>query len=191
MPSSSNVSETKPDLAGLRFIEVTPETRGSFESLFEQPGAPKYCWCMVWRHSSREHVQSDEKKRMMVALIEAGTPVGIVAELGEKVVGWCSVAPRETYRKLSKQQDDSETGVWSIVCFYVPRSLRGGGLASALLNAAIEHAFARGARVIEAYPVDEAAPSYRFMGFRDMFAARGFREIGMAGSRRHVMRFDR
>ncbi|WP_204336379.1 hypothetical protein, partial [Proteus mirabilis] len=69
MPSSSNVSETKPDLAGLRFIEVTPETRGSFESLFEQPGAPKYCWCMVWRHSSREHVQSDEKKRMMVALI--------------------------------------------------------------------------------------------------------------------------
>jgi GNAT superfamily N-acetyltransferase len=128
---------------------------------------------------------------MMVALIEAGTPVGIVAELGEKVVGWCSVAPRETYRKLSKQQDDSETGVWSIVCFYVPRSLRGGGLASALLNAAIEHAFARGARVIEAYPVDEAAPSYRFMGFRDMFAARGFREIGMAGSRRHVMRFDR
>lgn len=191
MPSSSNVSETKPDLAGLRFIEVTPETRGSFESLFEQPGAPKYCWCMAWRYSGREHPESGEKKRMMVALIEAGTPVGIVAELGEKVVGWCSVAPRETYRKLSKQQDDRETGVWSIVCFYVPRSLRGGGLASALLNAAIEHAFARGARVIEAYPVDEAAPSYRFMGFRDMFAARGFREIGMAGSRRHVMRFDR
>ncbi|WP_292633096.1 GNAT family N-acetyltransferase, partial [Mesorhizobium sp.] len=81
---------------------------------------------------------------------------------------WCSVAPRETYRKLSKQQDDSETGIWSIVCFYVPRALRGGGLASALLDAAIDHAFGKGARVIEAYPVDEAAPSYRFMGFRDI-----------------------
>jgi len=54
----------------------------------------------------------------------------------------------------------------------------------------IDHAFANGARIIEAYPVDEASPSYRFMGFRDMFASRGFYEPGMAGSRRHVMRLE-
>ena len=35
---------------------------------------------------------------MMLALIDRGTPVGIVAELAGKLVGWCSVAPRETYR---------------------------------------------------------------------------------------------
>ena len=192
MPNSSKGSQPqKPDLAGIRFVEVTQKTLGSFETLFEQPGAPKYCWCMAWRHSSREHVQNDEKKRMMMALIDKGTPVGILAELNGRTVGWCSVAPRETYRKLSKQQDDTETGIWSIVCFYVPRALRGGGLASALLDAAIDHAFARGARIIEAYPVDEAAPSYRFMGFRDMFVTRGFHEIGTAGTRRHVMRLDR
>ncbi|TIW10839.1 MAG: GNAT family N-acetyltransferase [Mesorhizobium sp.] len=192
MPNSSQGSQPqKPDLSGVRFVEVTQETRDRFETLFEQPSAPKYCWCMAWRHSSREHIQSDEKKRMMMALIDAGTPVGIVAELDGKPVGWCSVAPRETYRKLSKQQDDSETGIWSIVCFYVPRSLRGGGLASALLDAAIDHAFSKGARAVEAYPVDEAAPSYRFMGFRDMFAARGVHETGTAGTRRHVMRLGR
>ena len=140
MPNSSQGSQPqKPDLSGVRFVEVTQETRARFESLFEQPGAPKYCWCMAWCHSSREHVQNDEKKRMMMALIDAGTPVGIVAELDGKPVGWCSVAPRETYRKLSRQQDDSETGIWSIVCFYVPRALRGGGLASVLLDAAIDH----------------------------------------------------
>lgn len=190
MPSNSNDSPPeKLDPASIRFIEVTQETCGHFETLFEQPGAPKYCWCMAWRHSGRE--QSEEKKRMMMALIGAGTPVGILAELDGRPVGWCSVAPRETYRRLSKQQDDSETGIWSIVCFYVPRALRGGGLASALLNAAIDHAFARGARIVEAYPVDEAAPSYRFMGFRDMFLARGFQETGTAGARRHVMRLDR
>ncbi|MDX8442027.1 GNAT family N-acetyltransferase [Mesorhizobium australafricanum] len=192
MPNSSQGSPPqKPDLAGIRFVEVTQKTRGRFESLFEQPGAPKYCWCMAWRHSSREHIQNDEKKRMMTALIDAGTPVGIIAELDGNAVGWCSVAPRETYRRLSKQQDDSETGIWSIVCFYVPRALQGGGLASALLDAAIDHAFARRARIVEAYPVDEAAPSYRFMGFRDMFVARGFREVGTAGTRRHVMRLMR
>ena len=192
MPNSSQGSQPqKPDLTSIRFVEVTQETRDRFEDLFEQPGAPKYCWCMAWRHSSREHIGNDEKKRMMMARIGAGTPVGVVAELDGKPVGWCSVAPRETYRNLSKQQDDSETGIWSIVCFYVPRVLRGRGLASALLDAAIDHAFSKGARVIEAYPVDEAAPSYRFMGFRDMFVARGFHEIGTAGTRRHIMRLDR
>ncbi|TGQ94917.1 GNAT family N-acetyltransferase [Mesorhizobium sp. M8A.F.Ca.ET.208.01.1.1] len=190
MPKRLNASPPgKFDGADILFTEVTRATRASFETLFEQPGAPKYCWCMAWRHSP-EPAQTDEKKRQMMALIDAGTPVGILAHIGGKAVAWCSVAPRETYRKLSKQQDDGETGVWPIVCFYVPRALRGGGLATALLDAAIDHAFANGARIIEAYPVDEASPSYRFMGFHDMFASRGFHETGMAGSRRHVMRLE-
>lgn len=193
MPRRSRGSPPgKADGAEIRFSQVTRSTRADFENLFEQPGGPKYCWCMAWRNlPSREHVPNDEKKRAIISLIEADTPVGIVAQIEGKTVGWCSVAPRETYRRLSGQQDDSETGVWSIVCFYVPRALRGGGLASALLDAAIDHAFAKGASTIEAYPVDQASPSYSFMGFRDMFAARGFHETGMAGSRRHVMRLER
>ncbi|MFC3323206.1 GNAT family N-acetyltransferase [Mesorhizobium cantuariense] len=188
MPGRSSGSPPgKADGAEIRFSEVTRSTRADFENLFEQPGGPKYCWCTAWRNlPSREHVP----KRAITSLIEADTPVGIIAHVEGKTVGWCSVAPRETYRRLSRQQDDSETGVWSIVCFYVPRTLRGGGLASALLDAAINHAFAKGASTIEAYPVDQASPSYRFMGFRDMFAARGF-HTGMAGSRRHVMRLER
>lgn len=189
---SSGSPPEKLDLSEVRFTEVTQSTRADFENLFEQPGGPKYCWCMAWRNlDRREHVENDEKKRAMMTLIDAGTPVGIVAQIDGRTVGWCSIAPRETYRKLSRQQDDSEMGIWSIVCFYVPKALRGGGLASALLDAAIDHAFAKGARTIEGYPVDQASPSYSFMGFRDMFVARGFREIGMTGSRRHVMRLER
>ncbi|MFD1986925.1 GNAT family N-acetyltransferase [Mesorhizobium newzealandense] len=193
MPGRSNASPPgKADGRKIRFMEVTGSTRADFENLFEQPGAPKYCWCMAWRHlPRREHVQNDEKKRAMMALVDAGTPVGILAHLDGKTVGWCSVAPRQTYRRLSRHQDDSEIDIWSIVCFYVPRALRGDGLAAALLDAAIDHAFAKGASSIEAYPVDQASPSYSFMGFRDMFAARGFHEIGTAGSRRHVMRLER
>ena len=193
MPRRSRGSPPgKADEAEISFTEVTRSTRADFENLFEQPGGPKYCWCTAWRKlPSREHVPNDEKKRTIISLIEADTPVGILAHVDDKTVGWCSVAPRETYRRLSRQQDDGETGVWSIVCFYVPRALRGDGLASALLDAAIDHAFAKGAGTIEAYPVDQASPSYSFMGFRDMFAARGFRETGMAGSRRHVMRLER
>ena len=141
MPRRSSGSPGKADRSQIRFTEVTRSTRADFENLFEQPGGPKYCWCMAWRHlENREHASNDERRRAMMALIEAGTPVGIVAHAEGKTVGWCSVAPRETYRKLSQAQDDSEAGVWSIVCFYVPRASRGRGLASALLDAAIDHA---------------------------------------------------
>ena len=174
---------------GLRFAEVTKETRPDFEALFQAKGGPSYCWCMAWREMhTREHVENAEKKRLMVGRIAGGTPVGILAYDADDPIGWCSVAPRETYRRLSRLQDDTEQGIWSIVCFYVPRARRGSGLAKALLDAAVDHAFAKGARAVEAYPVEQASPSYRFMGFRDRFLARGFLETGTAGSRRHIMR---
>jgi len=47
-----------------------------------------------------------------------------------------------------------------------------------------------GATSLEAYPVDPDSPSYRFGGFVPFFLAAGFREVGRAGTRRHVMRLD-
>jgi hypothetical protein len=57
-----------------------------------------------------------------------------------------------------------------------------------LLAAAIDHARRQGATVVEAYPVDRNSPSYRFMGFVGAFKKMGFRAVGRAGTRRHVMR---
>jgi len=179
-------------MPSLRFREVTKATRADFEKLFTSKGAPSYCWCMAWRDMpNRQQASNDERRQAMVGRIAVGTPVGILAYRDDEPVGWCSVAPRETCRKLSPGQDDTETGIWSIVCFYVPRPLRGGGLSVALLEAAVEHAFAKGASAVEAYPVDEASPSYRFMGFRKLFDTHGFRETGRAGTRRYVMRLER
>lgn len=179
-------------MTSLSFREVNNATRADFERLFEGRGAPSYCWCMTWRPiPNRQQTSKGERKAAIMERVAAGTPVGILAYRGDEPVGWCSVAPRETLRKLSPGQDDTEAGIWSIVCFYVPRPLRGCGLSAALLDAAVDHAFAKGARILEAYAVDEDSPSYRFMGFRKLFEAQGFREIGMAGSRRHLMRLAR
>ena len=46
----------------------------------------------------------------------------------------------------------------------------------------------RGATVVEAYPVDNDSPSYRFMGRVSTFRKAGFKEVGRAGFRRNVMR---
>ncbi|MDZ5697781.1 GNAT family N-acetyltransferase [Chelativorans sp. M5D2P16] len=139
----------------------------------------------------RQSAKNADRKREMLSTIRAGTPVGLLASADGSPVGWCSIAPRDSLRKLSPRQDDDERDVWSVVCFFVRRRYRRAGIASALLDAAVEHAFAEGAQIVEAYPVDPDSPSYRFMGFCSMYSARGFREVGMAGSRRHVMRLSR
>ena len=56
-----------------------------------------------------------------------------------------------------------------------------------MTKAAISYAKENGATTIEAYPVEQDSPSYRFMGFVPMFMEMGFKEIGMAGTRRHIM----
>jgi GNAT superfamily N-acetyltransferase len=174
-------------------LEVRPvmqANRAEFEAFFSAPGAPHYCWCMVWRRTSAEAKTNDpaSRKRQMLARIADGVPVGVIAYAAGEAVGWVSVAPRETYRNLGGPEAEAGERIWSIACFYVPRKKRGEGLVRRLIAAAVAHAQREGATVVEAYPVPADAPSYRFMGFVPVFAEAGFTDVGMAGKRRHVMR---
>ena len=172
----------------LTFHEVTADRWADFERLFEAKGSPKYCWCMAWRATPQEakHTDSQHRKAAMAARVRQNTPVGILGYLAGEAVAWCSIAPRATYRRLVSN-DSPDEGVWSIVCFFVLKQHRGAGLTRRMLAAAIQHARKHGARMLEAYPVDQDSPSYRFMGFVPMFQAAGFQVIGREGSRRHVM----
>jgi GNAT superfamily N-acetyltransferase len=177
-------------VAELVFREVNRSTWHDLVRLFESPGASRYCWCMAWRPMPAKDRSgpSTARRAAMKRLIDGDVPVGILAYRGGAPIGWCSIAPRETYRPLGGC-DDGER-VWSIACFFIPRELRGQKLCEALLDAAIAHAEREGAQAIEAYPVDPDSPSYRFMGFVDLFRRHGFSEVGRAGSRRHVMRLS-
>jgi GNAT superfamily N-acetyltransferase len=126
----------------------------------------------------------------MMQRIAAGNPVGLIAWDGAVAAGWVSVAPRETYRNLGGPPAKPGENIWSIVCFFVPRKRRGQGTVRELIAGAIDYARANGATMVEAYPVDRDAPNYRYMGFVETFAAAGFRDDGMAGVRRHVMRLE-
>lgn len=172
--------------------EVTRATWPDMEALFESRGAPGYCWCMAWRQTAEEvrHTDRASRKRMMKSRVDAGTPVGLLAYDGDVPVAWCSVAPRETYRKglVDPRPGDEAERIWSVVCFYAKRAYRGRGVFAQLLDRAAEVARAHGATLLEAYPVDPDSPSYRFGGFVPAYERRGFVEVGRAGSRRHVMR---
>ena len=161
------------------------------ERLFESRGGPKGCWCMVWRATPEEARRADRssRKEALRRRVLDEVPVGLLAYRDGEPVAWCSVAPRPTYRRLGGlvYKDVPESAVWSIVCFFVSRSIRGTGVFRELLAAAVDHAHRCGAIVIEAYPVDPESPSYRFKGFVSNFTAAGFEEVATAGARRHVM----
>jgi GNAT superfamily N-acetyltransferase len=174
----------------LVFRPVTQATREDFIAVFAGPGGPKYCWCMAWRQSNAEVkvASGPARKKQMLGRIDAGTQVGLVGYAHGEPVAWVSIAPRDTYRPLGGPEAEAQENIWSIVCMYARRALRGQGAANQMIAAATAYAKANGATSVEAYPVDPDSPSYRHMGFVPAYARQGFTEIGRAGTRRHVMR---
>lgn len=87
-----------------------------------------------------------------------------------------------------------DAGVWSLNCFYIPAKWRGRGVARALLAGAVELAFQRGAREVEAYPVAPPASGGRhpavfaYTGPLSMFEAAGFERVESGGRRPVVVR---
>lgn len=175
----------------MKFREVDQTNWDDFVTFFEDKGCPSYCWCMAWRPlpGDRQQASNADRKKALGALVQQGAPIGILAYHGETPVGWCSIAPRASYTPLggAAYEGVAEDEVWSLACFFVPRARRGDGIGKQLLSAAIKTARKRGAKIVEAYPVDPDSPSYRFMGFVPTFAQAGFTETGRAGKRRHVM----
>jgi GNAT superfamily N-acetyltransferase len=180
----------------LEIQPVTPDRWDDLVDLFERRGprgghrnTPAYgCWCMYWRDRSLAH--GTPKKRALGNLVRRGDEPGLLAYDEGDVVGWVSVAPRETYPVILRSpqyrpQGDDE-GVWSIVCFVVDKEARGRGVASALLDGAVEHAREHGARSLEAYP--HAKTNDDYMGSMQLFRRAGFRKLRDANKRVIVRR---
>jgi ribosomal protein S18 acetylase RimI-like enzyme len=169
----------------LEIYPLTPERWSDFVELFERRGprggyqnAPAYgCWCMYWRDRTVGH--GEPKKQAMRGIVEGGDEPGLIAYDDGAPVGWVSIAPRETYEALLRSPQyrprEDAKGIWSIVCFAVDKGARGRGVHEALLTAAIELAFARGATAIEAYPHLEKRDDY--MGHIELFRAHGFERV--------------
>jgi GNAT superfamily N-acetyltransferase len=155
-------------------------------------GAFYGCWCMWFRRRSAAWTAAGNAgNRAALERIVADERVpGLIGSIDGRPVGWVSVAPRDEYERISLDREAADHGakgasVWSVVCFYIDREHRGEGIASALLDAAIEHARNNGATVLEAYPVEpdgRVDNASAFTGLRAMFERAGFRETG---------RFDR
>jgi len=180
----------------VRFLPVTAERWADFESLLGECGAWEGCWCMWWRLTRREwsRLKGEGNRQAMKRIVESGEVPGIIAYVGGKPVGWCSVALREAFPSLNRsptlKRVDGEP-VWSIVCFYVPPQFRGVGLMPKLLVAARDYALSRGANVVEAYPRESKNLPLlaAYMGVVPAFQKAGFVEVLRRSPKQPIMRY--
>lgn len=182
----------------LEFHPLTPDRWSDFEKLFGKRGAYGGCWCMWWRitRSQFEQQQGEGNRKAMQEIVNSGEVPGILAYSGGEPVGWCSVAPRDSYASLNrsrvlKRLDDRP--VWSIVCFYVAKSYRGNRLIAELIRAAIDYVREEGGKIVEAYPTQPTSgrlpPVSSFMGVPAVFESVGFVECARPSRSRVIMRY--
>jgi GNAT superfamily N-acetyltransferase len=195
-------------------IKVVPANEARWEDLqtvFGSRGSAAYCQCQRYKLAPKEAFKSYPaaerasrlREQANAGHAEARETAGLVAYLGDEPVGWCAVEPRTAYPGLlrvyrtpweGRNEDKSDESVWAVTCVFVRAGFRKRGIAYALAEAAVEHARARGARALEAYPmrteVGEIIWEEIHVGAQSIFAAAGMDEVSWPGVRRVVMRVD-
>lgn len=190
-----------PRMRGLEIHPVTPDRWDDLERLFGPSGAYWNCWCTWWILPGKQFdgTAPAARREILHRLVADGAEPGLLAYLDGVPAGWCAVGPRDRYARMMSPRsrtfrplDDRPS--WVINCFFIARTARRRGLAAALLAAAIDYAFARGAERIEAYPIDPEAtkPSTAnlYVGWLPAFLDAGFVEVGRVGAR-PVVRLER
>lgn len=182
----------------IRIAPVTKDNWETFSRLFEAKGGPHYCWCTSYRVRNAPQLTSAQRKAFMRTSVTSGVPIGVIACKGDEPVGWCSVAPRETYVRLERSRTmpratPAATQTWTILCFFVARPHRNQHVARALLEGAVAYARRQGAQVVEGYPFDTSGVSSTHRGHSALFESvdfardgkRLFRRMGRNGGAAH------
>ena len=145
---------------------------------------------MYFRMPSRDWSwdRGDRNKDELHALAEGDPAPGLLAHDGTQAVGWVGLGPRTSFPRLVRSRKYTaldDRAVWSVVCFFIRKSARGGGVGGRLLEGAIDYAHEHGAAGLEGYAVDPAErmpDSDAYHGTLSMFERAGFRRAAKAAS---------
>lgn len=152
----------------------------------QKPGAGG-CWCMSYRDT---RLDNTERPLFMADECSREPGPGVLAYVDGEVAGWCSIAPRSSYRRLMNSRTipllESDgvaaADIWVAVCFVVRPKFRRQGLMNVLLDGAVEHARAHGATVVEGYPIESDTPGKvdiisGYVGTTRLFERAGFERV--------------
>ncbi len=182
-------------------VPATPDRWADVVAVFEGPGDPGRCWCQwFFRGAVADRAHAEANRVALRSQLAAGPP-GVLGYLDGVPSGWCAVAPRPGYTRLTRsplltdlpEPPLDDPSVWSVTCFVVRRTARRRGLSAALLAGAVELARDGGAALVEGYPVDPAVrrPSGAaelYHGVSSVFLRGGFTEVARPQPARPVVR---
>jgi len=194
-PSARAELERLPQIGEVEIRDVTPDLISDYHHFFDDIAFRDYpawqsCYCM-----ETHRTQSDEdwamrtaadNRRDMSDSIRQGRVTALLAFAGDLPVGWCNYGETTHLAGVMsrfKLEPSDHEGVGSVACFVIAAPYRGHGVASRLLEAAMDRLRARGVRAVEAYPtrgVDDSAQAH-YRGPLSMYVRAGFepyRELG-------------
>lgn len=157
----------------------------------------------IWRDSTQEERTASLRAQTGCDRPEATTTSGLIAYVDDEPAGWVAVEPRTAYPKYrssrvvwaGRAEDKDDHDVWVVSCMVVRKGFRGRGLTYHLAEATIGYARERGARALEAYPMN-TQPGKAItwgelsVGPLQAFQDAGFKELTHPTPRRHVVRID-
>lgn len=181
--------------------ELSAERIGDLGRLFDTDAVADRCWCMWFLRPVNEfHLAGTDGNRAAFEELARSEPdpLGLLAYRNDEPVGWCAAGPRQRFARALRtptlrQRDRTEdVAVWLVPCFFIRPDVRGAGVSTALLDAAVDLARSRGAAAIEGFPL--AGGRRRFGGsdfmtaVEPLFAACGFEPVHRPSANRVVMR---
>lgn len=149
------------------------------------------CYCFFPYHDPEttdwESRTADANREAIIEAVESGHASGFLAYAGDQVVGWCNAAPRQRYPQLTRLPGDGAT-TGATPCFIIDPEWRGRGIATKLLQAAIEGLGVEGMARMEAVPVAEPkTPADRHRGTVELYEAAGYVKVAELPSGTPVM----
>ena len=152
---------------------------------------------MWWRLTNQQFQKQvgHANKLAFKKIVDSGAVPGILAYVGHQPAAWCSLGPREEFGRLERSPVLKRVDglpVWSLVCYYVDKLYRRQGIMQELTMAAIEYARGKGARILEAYPVepgDRFKPAEAYTGVAPVLRHLGFVEVLRRSPNRPIMRY--
>lgn len=133
------------------------------------------CYCQFYLNSPEENGNSAAKNGLnrenTCNRVNAGTMQGYLAFDGDRAIGWMAANAANNFVALPP----TESNVARILCFVVDQDFQGRGVATSLLNFALQDLPKQGFAVVEAAP--KASEEFSVAGYRgplSMFKKAGF-----------------